>query len=393
MTNWWESDPIVSEPLRPLVAHAPKSAGNWWESDPIVDSDRGTLDEEPRTPAIGEDPRLAPDAVFNDAQAARVAGSIGTGLGTYSTVATGLGPATGGAVLRVLPYVGGAAMGGREMVKTGDPVRAGAAALEGYFGTKGLVGGGRSLLAKLGAKAAAKAAPATVEAAAAEAPAVARAVAAEAPAVAKLTEAEIESLLIKATDATAPPKVRFAARAALQKAGWTPDMGMVARPIAEEAAPVAAETVAPAARKLAPIPPGKSRMATVYTRPKGLPPQQSEAARTLRSSGSRSLAEKQADLAKSAGMDIGEAFGTAAPKVAQAEQAAESALMTRLRASVMMKKDPVGLVNEVTEKAAELAASGLGREQVAARIEALYGLTPEKVKQLADAVTFAQGLK
>lgn len=331
---WWEGDPIASEPaMRPMVAHAPHEHGSWWESDPVVQgrprSSRTAGRESPyatgRIP-IGVDPRMDLDAAFNDEETATAASAAAEGLTTYG------GAVAGGPIGRALasPYTWGTLSGAKALYETGDPIRAAEVGGAVALGHKGIgkvlkVGGGlisKALAARLEHQVA--------RAAVAEAPAAASAVAEAAPAIAKATEKEIEALLLRATDSTAPPKVRLAARAALQKAGWTPEAGMVATPIVEEAVPVA--------RKIAPIPPGKSRMATVYTRPAGLPPQQSEAARTLRSSGSRVLGAKQAEAARAAGVDIGEAFGTAAPK---AEAPAAKAVLAGRHSKVILHEDPV----------------------------------------------------
>lgn len=361
------------------------------ETPDPVDPDKGTLNEEPRTPAIGEDPRIAPDSVYNEAQTRKIASDTAEGLAMMGSMAAG------GPVARVLasPYTWGAVAGGKELLHSGDVSRAGAAASFGYIANQGAA----KVLGLVG-KQISKALAARLEhqvtrAAMAEAPAVAKAATEAVAPVAKATEAEIEALLVRATDATAPSQVRLAARSALQKAGWTPDAGMMATPIVEEAAPVAAsvaETAAPAVRKFAPIPEkGNVKMATVYMRPAGAPPTRSEAARTLQSSGSRSLAEKQAELAKSAGMDVGEAFGTAAPKApaAQAEQAAESALETRLRASVMMKKDPMALANEIAGRVQEMSKAK--PEQIVNTIEEMYGLPRANVKQMVEMVLREHG--
>lgn len=330
------------------------------------DPDKGTLNEEPRTPAIGEDPRMALDSVLNEAQSRDAAGNIATGLSVMAPMAAS------GTLAKVLssPYTWGAVAGGKELLRSGDPLRVGAAAAEGYGGAKLLGFGAGKVLGALRGRAGA--------------------VASEAEAVgAKLAPEEMERLLIRATDPTAPPQVIKAARSALVKAGWTPEAGMMATPIAEEAAPVAAkvaETAAPAVRKLAPIPEkGNVKPATIFTRPAGAPPTRSEAARTLQSSGARSLAEKQAELAKAAGMDVGEAFGTAAPKAAPAaEQAAESALETRLRASVLMKKNPGALAVEIAKRVHGMSTAK--PEKIVDAIEELYGLPRANVKQMVEMV-------
>jgi hypothetical protein len=395
-----------------------------------------------------------------------------------------------GTAARILasPYTWGAVSGGRELLKTGDPIRAGVAAAEGYGGAKiaGPVVG--KVLGALRGRAGQMAAEAV--------PAIEKAVGEAAP----TAEADIQALVQKMRDPSTPLTGRLAARRALDAAGWkmeatapaaaeaTAASAPAAAPVEQYVAPPPrptppfVEDAAPVARKAVPIPAkGNVKPATVYAPTPVQGPKPLTEAQTV-------LRGRQEEAAKAAGVDIGEAFGTttntppksgrlaldtdvvtgrkevpfnsvqgqkyhladlldeqksvrgwiqmhargyakegmpavqelykrddivtaeikateehiaalgagmkiAARATPATEQASEGALMTRLRASVMMKKDPIGLVNEVSQKAAELTQSGLSREKVGAAIEELYGLTPAKIKQMTDAVTFAQGLK
>lgn len=364
MAEWWESYKSADEPMRPMVAHASKSDGEWWKQYEEVNPDKGTLNEEPRTPAIGEDPRLAPDAVFNPEQTADVASDTAAGLAL-------MGPlGASGRLARILgnPLTTGVVAGGRTLYKTGDPERAmtaaGAAMGAHYVGSKGL------------AKILGRITPAVEAEAAGAAPTIERYVAAEATPIAQ-EAAAIPASLPPMRDATpGAVAIRAADRRARQAAA-------LAKNAAAPEAQTVAEVVEQAPRKLAPIPPkGQSRLPTVYTKtPTQGPKPLSEAQAALR--------EKQLDAAKAAGVDLTEAFGTRSEPIVEAE----SPLLTRLRASVMMKKDPAGLVNEVMEKATSLSQSGMSRDRVGAAIEKLYGLTPDKLRQMADAVSMARGMK
>lgn len=510
-TDPWAGFEEVSGPsvdLRPMVAHTPHEhagADPWADFEEVGGAEperevinfRGLrIGRQGRNVEVNPKPTDDEKAALYD-QAATVAGAAAT-LGTAGI---------GGTVGKVLasPYTWGTLSGAKTLYETGDPIRAaevGGAVVMGHRGIGKVLKVGGGLISKA---LAARLEHQVARAAVAEAPAAASAAAEAAPAAAKATEKEIEALLLRATDSTAPSKVRLAARAALKKAGWTPDAGRVATPIVEEAAPVVSapvsvppkatgndymlaaeraafeadrarrldaalaarvgEEAAPVARKVAPIPPGKSRMATVYTRPAGLPPQQSEAARRLRSSGSRELAEKQAEAAKAAGVDIGEAFGTSAPKAeapaagaaqrgtkkaaatiegtspvidpekpwrekyavlgfpgsnhygvyvratgeplgefatraegealaknlfreaAPATSATETALETRLRASVLLKKNPKALAEEIGGRVLELKdVVGPDAGAIAQEIEEVYGLPSVHVKRMVEMV-------
>lgn len=203
-----------------------------------VNPDVGTLDEEPRTPAIGEDPRYAPDAAFNEAQTAKIAGAIPKGYATMATEAYGLPNA--GSILKALgnPYVAAGINGARELVQSGDPVKAGWEAAKGYGGAKvlGFFGKG-GLLARLGA--AARVAP---EVAAAEQ---------AAPIVAEVAEAApaayrgIPSLMRIAGPAAEEAAAATEAARATKQAG---NLANILRPTAGAAAPAVQEAVPVAAK-------------------------------------------------------------------------------------------------------------------------------------------------
>jgi hypothetical protein len=99
------------------------------------------------------------------------------------------------------------------------------------------------------------------------------------------------------------------------------------------------------------------------------------------------LKAKQLEAAKAAGMDLGEAFGGKPAPIA--EQAAESALETRLRASVMLHKDKPALAAEIGSRVLEMRAAG-GRaataEKISQAIEEQYGLPPTNVRQMVQMI-------
>lgn len=295
MANWWEAAPLVDSDedrktiaafagMKPMIAHTPKSAGNWWDAAPLIDetpTDVGTLNEELHTPPIGIDPRLEPESMMNEAQAAEIPGQILGGMADYAMMATAptlMGGAraivTGAARSRIRPIIQGAVMGGGAAALGGGDVGQGAL----YGAVAGAAGMGPATAART---AAAEAAP------------------------------EAAALLKVARSASATSAERHAARMALQKMGWVPE--------AEKAAEKAIETAAPTARKIAPIPDkGNVKPATIFTKPDPV-------------QGPKSLTEmqivtrgRQEEAAKAANLDLGEVFGS---KAAQAA-AKHKALMT-----------------------------------------------------------------
>lgn len=370
---------VAADGMRPMVAHAPRGqaidyAALAKQHGGVLaeDEDAGTLNEEPRTPAIGEDPRLAPDAVFNDAQTQDIAGATAVGLMTMGA------PAVGGTAGRVLasPVTTGVYAGGKTLYETGDPVKAVGVGLGVY--------GGQKLAGKVLGFAVSKALKARLQHQVAQAATSAEpALSAKVVPIAKEAAADIDALILKATDPAATSQARIAARSALQKAGWTPDMGMAATPILEEAAPVAVAEAAPSARKATSLPTkGNVKLPTIYTKPPTQGPKPlSEADAALRA--------KQLEAAQSAGVDLSEAFGGAVRPAAQAEQAAESALETRLRASVLTRRDKAALADEIAQEVVKLREAG-GKAATAAKIskaiEEKYGLPPTNVSQMVQMV-------
>jgi hypothetical protein len=266
--------------MRPMVAHTPRAQAMDYaklaaQHGGVVaeDEDAGGLNEELRTPAIGVDPRMEPESMMNEAQTREVPGDILGGYANYAGMATaptmmrgGQAILTGAANSRLRPIIAGAAVGAGQAVLTGGDVTRGA--VEGA-----LIGAGT------GFGAAGRAAKTAASTAATEA----------AP--------DAAALLKVARSASVTSAERNAARTALQKMGWVPE---------------AAETAAPAVRKLAPIPnKGNVKPATVYTKPDPV-------------QGPKPLTEmqivtrgRQEEAAKAAGLDIGEAFGRKSAPIAE----------------------------------------------------------------------------
>lgn len=151
---------------------------------------------------------------------------------------------------------------------------------------------------------------------------------------------------------------------------------------AAESAPAvekAAETVA----KVRPPAKGNVRLPTVYTRPPGTTPMTD--AKYLQQSAKRSLAQQQAEAAKAAGMDVGEAFGTATPEVSELE--------SQLRASVMK---PQELANELEAKVVSLVGAAGKKKPSAAQLgkelHRWYGIGEKYGTEVADMVLKAHGL-
>lgn len=371
--EWWEADEIVK----------PRGGASeeWWKADPITESDKSG--QPMSTEAFERAKERGEQQGLEDAGRATIKAAPYVGL---AMATAGAGPGLAGGALRLVsdPRVLAAASGVKTLAETGDPLRAVEVAGGTYYGGKFLGKAGEKVIGKVGgwvSKALeARLAHQVARAAAAEAAPVAQTAAAEGAPAAKALTAEMETLLRRATDATAPPKIRQAARVALEKTGWTPEAGMMAEPIAE-AAPAAAKAITMPVK-------GNVKMATVYSRPAGAPPTRSAAPRMLQRTGDEALRAKQLEAAQAAGMDVGEAFGTA-PVARQAEQAAESALETRLRASVLMKKNPTALANEIADHIV-----GLGKvkpERAAEVVQELYGLPPTNARQMVEMVFQAQG--
>jgi hypothetical protein len=83
---------------------------------------------------------------------------------------------------------------------------------------------------------------------------------------------------------------------------------------------------------------------------------------------------------------VAKAVSAAAP---QAEQAAESALETRLRASVMLHKDKPALAAEIGTRVLEMRAAGgrgMTAEKISQAIEEQYGLPPTNVRQMVQMI-------
>lgn len=128
---------------------------------------------------------------------------------------------------------------------------------------------------------------------------------------------------------------------------------------------------------------GQSRLPTVYTRPPGTTPMTD--AKYLQQSAKRSLAQQQAEAAKAAGIDVGEAFGTATPEI--------SSLESKLRASVM---PPQQLAQEIEAKVVSLAA-GAGKKKLSAaalgkQLDELYGVGEKYGSEMAEMILRAHGL-
>jgi hypothetical protein len=363
----------------------PRSAGGLPPLPPGFRLDTSP-DNEPRIP-IGVDPRHDLDLAFNEEDTRTAARSAATGLALMGGAAV---PGAVGALGNVLkfaadPRVGAAAAGAKTLAETGDLSQAGTAAGTAYFGQK-FAG---KMLGKAADKVGGWMSKALQARLAHQVARAAKVADSAAPVVAKAADAavDVEALLKTARAADSTPAARHAARIALKKAGVT----TAPVPVAEVVAPVA-EVAVPVARVAKPLTmpvKGNVKMATVYTRPKGLPETRSEEARRLQSSGARSLREKQLEAAKAAGVDIGEAFGTAKAAAPVAKEAAESALETRLRASVLMKKDPTALANEIADHVV-----GLGKlkpERAAEAVQELYGIPAGNAKQMVEMVYRAQG--
>lgn len=269
-------------PMRPMVAHAPRAQAVDYAAlakkfGGQEVSDAGTLDEEMRTPSIGIDPRLEPESMMNEAQAAEVPGQILGGMADYAAMATAhtmmsgaRAIVTGAARSRLRPIVTGAAIGGGTAAMTGHDIASGI--------LTGAVAGAANMPAAAAKVAAEEAAP------------------------------DAAALLRVARSASATSAERNAARVALQKMGWVPDA------VASEAAAV--ETAAPAVAKPVPLPAGQTKLPTVSSpTPVQGPKPLTEMQIVTRG--------RQEEAAKAAGLDIGEVFGGKAAKtVSRGAQAA-----------------------------------------------------------------------
>jgi len=273
----WRDAPIVGGPMpmRPMVAHAPRAASSWRDA-PVVDEDKGTLQEEMHTPPIGIDPRLEPESMMNEAQAAEVPGTVIGGMADYAMMAsapTMMGGAaaiaTGAARSRLRPIITNAAIGGGVAALSGGDVAQGA--LYGAIAGAGGAAAGRTAAKAAAGTAATEAAP------------------------------DAAVLLKVARSASVTSAERRAARVALQKMGWVPE------------AEKAAEAAAPAARKLAPIPDkGNVKPATIFTKPD---PVQAPRPLTEMQIVTRG---RQEEAAKAANLDIREMFAGTAPATTKA---------------------------------------------------------------------------
>lgn len=232
MPQWWEADPVVSEPsMQPMVAHTPHAHGNWWEADPVADEPKPrevTNYRGLRIVKTGDKVEANPTPTDEEnAEMLRQVGEYYPAMASLVSMGLGGGAAAAARPLavRAIPYATGAALGGAEYAHSGDPLRAMGAAVTGFQGGKGAVGIGRGLLARLGAGAVAEAAvPAVAEAAAEAAPAAYRGI----PSLMRIAPAAAE-------EAAA---VTEGARAT-QSAG---NLSSLLRPAASSAAPAVAET-------------------------------------------------------------------------------------------------------------------------------------------------------
>jgi hypothetical protein len=238
-----EPDYSALRVMPPMLAHTPRGQvvdyaklAAQHGGEEIANPDVGTLDEELHTPPIGIDPRLEPESMMNEAQAAEVPGTILRGMADYATMATlptMMGGAraivTGALRSRLGPIIQGAAVGAGGAAIAGGDIRQGAIA----GALAGAAGGG----------------------------------AAAAKTVASEAAPDAAALLKVARSAAATSAERNAARVALQRMGWVaPEAAATetAAPIAAKAVETSAERTAPTAAKAV------SRGAEVAARHKAL---------------------------------------------------------------------------------------------------------------------------
>lgn len=159
------------------------------------------------------------------------AGTVATGAAMLGTLPLGGGALAGagrvGMLAKAVPYAAGAAAGGMTYAKTGDPLAAATAAVSGYQGGGLGVAAGRGLLARLGARALAKAAtPAAAEVVAEAAPAAYRGI----PSLMKIAAPVAE-------DAAAATQAARATKGAGEATSILKSMGSrAAAPVAEDVA-------------------------------------------------------------------------------------------------------------------------------------------------------------